>query len=320
MPIDTIGSPTLWAVFTAFVLAMLALDLGVFHRRAHEVRLKEAAIWSAVWVGLAVAFNFAVWTWFGPTKGLEFLTGYVIEKALSVDNVFVFLVIFSYFSVPKAYQHRVLFWGIVGALVMRAVFIFAGAALLERFHWVMYVFGAILIVTGIKMLVQRNAELHPERNPVFLLFRRFVPSVPEYNGQSFSVVRDGKRYATPLLAVLVAVEATDLVFAVDSIPAVFAVTKDPFIVYTSNIFAILGLRAMYFLLAGVLDKFRYLKVGLATVLVFVGIKMTIADLYKIPVGVSLSVVGAILAVAIVSSLIASGRDKSRAFPAVGKTA
>jgi tellurite resistance protein TerC len=320
MPTDTIGSPTLWAAFTAFVLAMLALDLGVFHRRAHEVRLKEAAIWSAVWVGLAVAFNFAVWTWFGPTKGLEFLTGYVIEKALSVDNVFVFLVIFSYFSVPKAYQHRVLFWGIVGALVMRAVFIFAGAALLERFHWVMYVFGAILILTGIKMLVQRNAELHPEKNPVFVLFRRFVPSVPDYHGQKFTVIRDGKRYATPLLAVLVAVEATDLVFAVDSIPAVFAVTKDPFIVYTSNIFAILGLRAMYFLLAGVMDKFRYLKVGLATVLVFVGIKMTIADLYKIPVGVSLSVVGAILAVAIVSSLIASGRDKSRAFPAVGKTA
>jgi len=320
MPTDTIGSPTLWAAFTAFVLAMLALDLGVFHRRAHEVRLKEAAIWSAVWVGLAVAFNFAVWTWFGPTKGLEFLTGYVIEKALSVDNVFVFLVIFSYFSVPKAYQHRVLFWGIVGALVMRAVFIFAGAALLERFHWVMYVFGAILILTGIKMLVQRNAELHPEKNPVFVLFRRFVPSVPDYHGQKFTVIRDGKRYATPLLAVLVAVEATDLVFAVDSIPAVFAVTKDPFIVYTSNIFAILGLRAMYFLLAGVMDKFRYLKVGLATVLVFVGIKMTIADLYKIPVGVSLSVVGAILAVAIVSSLIASGRDKSRAFPAVGKMA
>jgi len=320
MPIDTIGSPTLWVAFTAFVLAMLALDLGVFHRRAHEVRLKEAATWSAVWVGLAVAFNVAVWTWFGPTKGLEFLTGYVIEKALSVDNVFVFLVIFSYFSVPKAYQHRVLFWGIVGALVMRAVFILAGAALLERFHWVMYVFGAILILTGIKMLVQRNAELHPERNPVFLLFRRFVPSVPEYNGQSFSVVRDGKRYATPLLAVLVAVEATDLVFAVDSIPAVFAVTKDPFIVYTSNIFAILGLRAMYFLLAGVMDKFRYLKVGLATVLVFVGIKMTVADLYKIPVGVSLGVVAMILVIAVVASLLASGRDKSPVLPAAGRAA
>ena len=320
MPIDTIGSPTLWAAFTIFVLAMLALDLGVFHRKAHEVRLKEAAAWSAVWVALAAAFNVAVWTWFGPTKGLEFMTGYVIEKALSVDNVFVFLVIFSYFSVPKAYQHRVLFWGIVGALVMRAVFILAGAALLERFHWVMYVFGAILILTGIKMLLQRNAELHPERNPIFVLFRRFVPSVPEYHGQRFTVVRDGKRFATPLLAVLVAVEATDLVFAVDSIPAVFAVTKDPFIVYTSNIFAILGLRAMYFLLAGVMDKFRYLKVGLATVLVFVGVKMTVADLYKIPVGVSLSVVGAILAAAIASSLLASWRDKSRALPAVGKTA
>src|SRR5512139_1356165 len=280
---ETIGSVWLWGGFTAFVLAMLALDLGVFHRKAHEVRFREALTWSVVWVTLALAFNALIWAWFGPTTGLEFLTGYLIEKALSVDNIFVFLVIFSYFAVPKQHQHRVLFWGILGALVMRAAFIFAGAALLEAFHWVIYIFGGILIVTGVKMLVQRNAEIEPQNNPVFKLFRRFVPSVPEYHGSKFLVRKGASWFATPLLAVLVAVEATDLVFAVDSIPAVFAVTKDPFIVYTSNIFAILGLRAMYFLLAGVMDRFRYLKPGLATVLVFVGVKMSIADLYKIPI-------------------------------------
>lgn len=312
MEVESIGTPWLWAGFTAFVVAMLALDLGVFHRKAHEVKFKEALAWSVVWVGLALVFNLGVWTWFGPAKGLEFMTGYLIEKALSVDNIFVFLVIFSYFAVPKEHQHRVLFWGILGALVMRAVFIVAGAALLEAFHWVIYLFGGILILTGVKMLLQRDAEIHPDRNPIFKLFRRFVPSVPEYHGSKFTVVKDGRRFATPLLAVLVAVEATDLVFAVDSIPAVFAVTRDPFIVYTSNIFAILGLRAMYFLLAGVMDRFRYLKVGLATVLVFVGVKMTIVDVYKIPVGVSLGVVAGILAVAVVASLVASrtsaGRD------------
>ncbi len=302
---DSIGSPMLWAGFTAFVVAMLALDLGVFHRKAHEVRFKEALTWSAVWVGLALAFNAAVWTWFGPTKGLEFTTGYLIEKALSVDNIFVFLVIFSYFAVPKEHQHRVLFWGILGALVMRAVFIFAGAALLEAFHWVIYIFGGILILTGVKMLVQRNAEIKPQNNPVFKLFQRFVPSVPEYHGAKFWVKKGTTWFATPLLAVLVAVEATDLVFAVDSIPAVFAVTKDPFIVYTSNIFAILGLRAMYFLLAGVMDRFRFLKIGLASVLVFVGVKMCIVDFYKIPVGVSLGVVAGILGLSVAASLIGS---------------
>jgi tellurite resistance protein TerC len=302
---ESIGSPMLWVGFTTFVVAMLALDLGVFHRKAHEVEFKEALTWSVVWVGLALIFNAAVWHWFGPTKGLEFTTGYLIEKALSVDNIFVFLVIFSYFAVPKEHQHRVLFWGILGALVMRAVFIFAGAALLEAFHWVIYVFGGILIVTGVKMLVQRNAEIKPQNNPVFKLFQRFVPSVPEYHGSKFWVKKGTTWFATPLLAVLVAVEATDLVFAVDSIPAVFAVTKDPFIVYTSNIFAILGLRAMYFLLAGVMDRFRYLKVGLASVLVFVGFKMCIVEVYKIPVGVSLGVVAGILALSIVASLIAS---------------
>jgi len=302
---ESIGSPMLWVGFTTFVVAMLALDLGVFHRKAHEVEFKEALTWSVVWVGLALIFNVAVWNWFGPTKGLEFTTGYLIEKALSVDNIFVFLVIFSYFAVPKEHQHRVLFWGILGALVMRAVFIFAGAALLEAFHWVIYLFGGILIVTGVKMLVQRNAEIKPQNNPAFKLFQRFVPSVPEYHGAKFWVKKGTTWFATPLLAVLVAVEATDLVFAVDSIPAVFAVTKDPFIVYTSNIFAILGLRAMYFLLAGVMDRFRYLKVGLASVLVFVGFKMCIVEVYKIPVGVSLGVVAGILALSIVASLIAS---------------
>jgi tellurite resistance protein TerC len=212
---ESIGSIWMWVGFTAFVLAMLALDLGVFHRKAHEVRFREALIWSVVWVALALTFNALIWNWFGPTRGLEFLTGYVIEKALSVDNIFVFLVIFSYFSVPSAYQHRVLFWGILGALVMRAIFIAAGAALIAKFHWVIYVFGGVLLLTGVKLFVQRNEHMQPERNPVLRLFRRFVPTVPEFNGQRFTVVKAGKRYATPLLAVLVLVEATDLVFAVD---------------------------------------------------------------------------------------------------------
>lgn len=302
MHLESVGTPLLWVGFTAFVLALLALDLGVFHRKAHEVGFKEALVWSVVWVGLAAAFNVGVWTWFGPEKGLEFLTGYLIEKALSVDNIFVFLVVFAYFSVPKELQHRVLFWGILGALAMRAAFIAAGAALLESFHAVIYVFGGFLVFTGVRMLVQRDEGPRPDRSPVLRLFRRVVPSVPDYQGPRFTVVKAGKRFATPLLAVLVVVEATDVVFAVDSIPAVFAVTKDPFIVYTSNVFAILGLRAMYFLLAGILDRFRYLKAGLAMVLIFVGVKMAIVDLYAIPVGVSLGVVAGILAASIVASL------------------
>jgi len=319
MGFESIGSPLLWVGFTGFVLVLLALDLGVFHRHAHEVKFREALTWSLVWVGLALAFNVGVWKWFGPTAGLEFLTGYLIEKALSVDNIFVFLVILSYFAVPKDHQHRVLFWGILGALIMRAVFIFAGAALLEAFHWVIYVFGGILILTGVKLLLQRDAELHPERNPIFRPFRRLVPSVAEYHGAKFTVRQGGRRFATPLLAVLVAVEATDLVFAVDSIPAVFAVTRDPFIVYTSNIFAILGLRAMYFLLAGVMDRFRFLKLGLAAVLVFVGVKMTIVELYKIPIGVSLAVVAGTLALAVVASLIAAPGTGAGSRPAGAPT-
>jgi tellurite resistance protein TerC len=282
---------------------MLALDLGVFHRKAHEVKVREALIWTAVWIGLALVFNAGVYVWFGPERGLEFLTGYVIEKALSVDNIFVFIVVFATFAVPAKLQHRVLFWGILGALVMRAAFIFLGAAALERFHWVSYVFGGFLVLTGIKLLVQRDAEVHPERNPVLRLFKRLVPAVSDYRGGHFTVVEAGKRYATPLLLVLVTIEATDIVFAVDSIPAIFAVTKDPFIVYTSNIFAILGLRALYFALAGVMGKFHYLKVGLALVLAFVGAKMLVASVYKIPILVSLGVIIALLAGSVVASLL-----------------
>jgi len=303
---ESVGSPLLWTLFTAFILAMLALDLGVFHRKAHEVRFKEAVGWSVFWIGLALAFNAWVAYAFGPQKGMEFLTGYLIEKALSVDNVFVFLVIFTTFSVPAAYQHRVLFWGVVGALVMRAIFIAAGAAALEAFHGIIYFFGALLLFTGIKLLVQRNHEEHPERNPVFRLLQRFIPSTSEYHGQRFWVRLDGRRLATPLFTVLLLIEFTDVVFAVDSIPAIFAVTRDPFIVFTSNIFAILGLRALYFCLAGFVGRLRYLKVGLALVLIFVAIKMMLTDFYKIPIHLSLLAVTLLLGGSVVASLLRRG--------------
>ena len=309
---SSIGSPILWIGFTAFILAMLALDLGVFHRKAHVVTLREAGLWTAVWVSLAAIFNGWVYWYYGSQTGLEFTTGYLIEKSLAVDNVFVFAVIFSYFAVPPMYQHRVLFWGILGALVMRAIFIFAGAALLEAFHWVIYIFGAFLIVTGIRFLVQRNEHVDPSKSPALRLFRRFVPMTEEYHGQRFTIVQNGKRLATPLLAVLVLVEVTDLVFAVDSIPAIFAVTDDPFIVYTSNIFAILGLRSMYFLLAGIMDKFRYLKVGLGVVLGFVGVKMVLIDIYKIPTWVSLLVITGVISGSILLSLWKSRQEERAA--------
>jgi TerC family integral membrane protein len=305
MVIDSVGTPALWIGFTVFVLAMLVLDLGVFHRKAHEVRFREAIVWSVVWIALALAFNGLIYLWFGSGRALEFMTGYLIERALSIDNIFVFLVIFSYFGVPKAYHHHVLFWGILGALVMRAVFIVLGAVLVEEFHWVMYLFGFFLIVTGFKLLRQRLADVHPERNLVYRLFARIVRSVGTYHGARFTVVQAGRRYATPLMLVLVAVEASDLVFAVDSIPAIFAVTRDPFIIYTSNIFAILGLRALYFVLAGLMDRFQYLNVGLALVLAFVGGKMLLVDLYPIPIEVSLGVVATLLAGAAVASLLRS---------------
>lgn len=300
---ESIGSPWMWGGFIAFVLAMLALDLGVFHRQAHKVSVREAAVWSVVWVGLALAFNAILWKAFGPQRGMEFLTGYLIEKALSVDNIFVFVLIFGAFSVPEAYQHRVLFWGILGALVMRAIFVGLGAALIASFHWVLYLFGAFLVITGIKMLVMRDQGFDPRSNPVFRLFQRLVPAVDTYHGPAFSVVKEGRRFATPLLLVLVAVELTDLVFAVDSVPAIFAVTKDPFIVFTSNIFAILGLRSLYFLLAGVVDRFHLLKVGLSLVLVFVGLKMLVVEAYKIPVAWSLAVIGLLVGGSVAASLI-----------------
>jgi tellurite resistance protein TerC len=297
----------LWIGFNIFVLGMLALDLGVFHRKAHAVSIKEASIWSAIWVALAMLFNLGIYFAWGPERGLEFLTGYVIEKSLSVDNLFVFLMIFQYFATPAEYQHRVLFWGIMGALVLRAIFIAAGAALLENFHWMIYVFGAFLIVTGIKMLFQGDEKIEPEKNPVVRLFKRWIPIAPGYHGQSFFISQNGKRHATLLMIVLLVVETTDVIFAVDSIPAIFAITQDPFIVYTSNVFAILGLRALYFMLAGIMGMFIYLKVGLSFVLCFVGAKMALVDLFKIPIGVSLAVIGATLALAVIASLLVSSR-------------
>ena len=303
MGLESVGTPIMWIGFTVFVLAMLVLDLGVFHRKAHEVRAREALSLTAFWVALALLFNLGVYFWLGPQRGLEFLTGYLIEKALSVDNIFVFILVFAAFSVPAKFQHRTLFWGVLGALVMRGLFIFLGSALLQRFHWVAYVFGAFLVFTGLKVLLQREAEVHPERNPLFRLFQRIVPSVGTYREGKLTVVEGGKRYATPLLLVLVAIEVTDLIFAVDSIPAIFAVTKDPFIVYTSNIFAILGLRALYFAIAGVIGKIRYLKVGLSLILVFVGAKMLVAGLYEIPILASLAAIAALLAGTVVASLL-----------------
>ena len=303
MLFETIGSPLLWAAFIAFVLAMLAIDLGVFHRKAHEISLKEAGIWSAVWVALAAVFNIGVYFWFGAQRALEFTTGYLIEKALAVDNIFVFVVIFSTFAVPAIYQHRVLFWGVLGALVMRAAFIVAGGAFLQRFHWAIYVFGALLAVTGVKLLVQRNQEMHPENNPLVRWFQKVFPVSPEFHGDKFLVLKKGRRYATPLLLSLVAVEVTDVIFAVDSIPAIFAITSDPFLVFTSNIFAILGLRSLYFLLGGIITKFAYLKVGLSFVLIFVGAKMLLIEVYKVPIVASLACIAGILGLSILASVL-----------------
>jgi tellurite resistance protein TerC len=298
----------MWIGFNIFVLAMLALDLGVFHRQAHEVKIKEALLWSAVWIGLAMAFNVGVYFWRGPDTALEFLTGYLLEKALSVDNIFVFIMIFAYFRVPALYQHKVLFWGILGALVMRAIFIAAGVTLLQHFHWVIYIFGAFLILTGIKLAMQKDKEVHPEKNPVLRLFRRLMPVMKHYKGDKFLIKRNGRRYATPLLLVLVMVETTDLVFALDSIPAILAITTDPFIVYTSNVFAILGLRALYFALAGIMQMFHYLSYGLAVILVFVGVKMMIMDFYKLPISISLGVVAGVLTISVIASLLLHPRQ------------
>lgn len=301
---QSIGSPVMWLGFLVFVLVMLALDLGVFHRRPHEVSMREAAIWSAVWVALSGVFAVGLYSFHGSGKALEFTTGYLIEKALSVDNIFVFVVIFAAFAIPAAYQHRVLFWGILGALVMRAIFIAAGSALLQRFHFVMYVFGALLVLTGAKLFFAKaEAEQDPTESWVYRTFRKLVPSTKELHGSKFLVREGGKWLATPLLAVLVLVEVTDVIFAVDSVPAIFAVTRDPFIVFTSNIFAILGLRSMYFLLAGVVHKFHYLKPALAIILTFVGIKLLLAGVAPIPTAVSLGVIATLVTGGVVLSLL-----------------
>ncbi|MHB1049617.1 MAG: TerC family protein [Bacteroidota bacterium] len=301
----------MWILFNAFVLLMLALDLGVFHRKAHEVKMKEALAWSAVWISLALVFNVLIyyyWDWMDPSSGytnkdaaLAFLTGYVIEKSLSVDNVFVFLMVFTYFNVPRLYQHKILFWGILGALIMRAIFIFAGVALITKFHWTVYIFGAILIFTGIKMITQKDKKLEPEKNPVIKAFRKWFPVTEKYFGDHFFERIDGRMVATPMFVVLLFIETTDLIFAVDSIPAILAITSNPFIVYTSNVFAILGLRALYFALAGIMGLFHYLTYGLSIILVFVGLKMMLVDFYKIPVEISLMVVMGILILSVLAS-------------------
>lgn len=283
-----------WIVFNAFVLLMLALDLGVFHRKTHTVTLKEALTWTFVWVALALVFNTILYFWKGQQQALEFFTGYLVEKALSVDNIFVFIMIFTYFRIPSRYQHKVLFWGILGALVMRVIFIFAGVALIEKFHFTIYFFGALLIYTGYKMFNQSHAEIHPEKNPVIRFFKRFMPVTTDLHGDKFFVKKDGKRFATPLFLVLILIETTDLIFAVDSIPAILAITQDQFIVYTSNVFAILGLRSLYFALAGIVHRFWLLSYGLAIVLVFVGIKMILIDFYKIPIEWSLLFIATII--------------------------
>lgn len=316
--LDTVGSPALWIGFIAFVLAMLALDLGVFHRKAHAVGFKEAGIWSAIWIGLALVAGAGVWWHFGQERGIEFLTGYLIEKSLSIDNLFVFVVIFSAMGVPAQHQHRVLLWGILGALVMRAVMIFAGAAMIARFHWIIYVFGVFLVVTGVRLFLHRNEVASPEDARVTRLVRRVLPSTSRLDGSKFFTVENGRRLATPLLTTLVLIEVSDVVFAVDSIPAVFAITTDPFIVFTSNIFAILGLRALFFLLAGLLEKFRYLKVGLAAVLVFVGLKMTAADVIHVPPLYSLLVVTALLGGAGLASWLRARRSPSPRAPLPGE--
>ena len=281
---------------------MLVLDLGVFHRRTHTVKFREALIWSLVWIAMAAAFAVVIYFWHGRTPSLEFVTGYVIELSLSVDNLFVFLLIFRFFQVPPEHQHKVLFWGILGALIMRAAFIVAGVGLIQRFHWIIYVFGAFLVYSGIKLFSQENAEIYPEKNPVLRLFRKWVPVTKKYEGNKFFVRRPGL-YATPLLVVLVVVETTDLLFAVDSIPAILAITRDAFIVYTSNVFAIMGLRSMYFALAGMMEMFRYLHYGLSLVLIFVGAKMLLSHYYEIPTVVALGCVAGVLIVSVLASVV-----------------
>ena len=293
----------IWVCFIGFVLFMLVLDLGVFHRKSHEIKIKEALIWSAVWISLALIFNYGIYVFLGKEKAIEFLTGYIVEKSLSVDNLFVFIMLFTYFKVDVKHQHKVLFWGILGALVMRAIFIFAGVALINKFHWIIYIFGALLIFTGIKMLFHKEENIDPDRNPLVKLFKKIFPVTEKEHGDKFFVQLNGRTVATPLFIVLLMVEFTDLIFAVDSIPAILAITNDTFIIFSSNVFAILGLRALYFALAGITKYFYYLKYGLSAILVFVGIKMTIVDFYKVPIVSSLLVISGILIISVVVSVL-----------------
>lgn len=299
-----------WIVFNAFVLLMLALDLGLFHRHAHTVSFREAILWSTFWIVLALLFAAAVSYWMSLDSAMQFLTGYLIEKSLSIDNIFVFALIFTYFSTPPQYQHRVLFWGIIGALVMRACMIALGATLLEQFHWIIYIFGLFLVLTGIRIAAKSEVGIDPQRNLLVRLFKKMVPVTSEYSNGHFFIIKNGKRFATPLFLVLIMIESADIVFAVDSIPAIFAVADDPFIVYTSNVFAILGLRSLYFALADLIYRFHYLKFGLALIMTFVGIKMLFMDIYKIPIGFSLAFVVSIIVVSIVASIRYGADQKS----------
>lgn len=297
-----------WVLFTLFIIVMLAIDLGIFNRKAHEVSVKEALVWSGVWVSLALAFNVGVYFWQGQEVAVQFFTGYIVEKSLSVDNIFVFLQVFAYFSVPAIYQHKILFWGVLGAIVMRAIFIFVGVVLISKFHWIIYVFGAFLIITGIKMALSKNKEIHPEKNPVIRLLKRFIPLSHDYEDGRFFVRKNGILLATPLALVLIVIETTDVIFAVDSIPAILAITTDPFIVYSSNLFAIMGLRSLFFALAGVIKRFHYIHYGIAAILAFVGVKMLISEFYKLPSMAALAVIAAILTASMVASSIWARRE------------
>lgn len=307
-------APILWTAFNVFVLGMLALDLGIFHRKSEEISVRNALIWTAVWITLAMVFNLFVYLYFGKQEAIEFFTGYIIEKSLSVDNIFVIIMIFSYFQVPAAYQHKVLFWGILGALLMRVVFIFAGIELIHRFHWLIYIFGGFLVFTGIRMLFASEEKIQPDKNPVVRLVRRIFPVTGSFESDQFFVRRDAKLWATPLFVVVILIETTDLIFAVDSIPAILAITDDPFIVYTSNVFAILGLRSLYFALSGIEKFFHYLKFGLSAILVFVGAKMCLTDVYKIPIDLSLLVIVSVLVVSIVASLMFPQKQEASELP------
>ena len=301
----------LWTAFNIFIIAMLIVDLAVFHQKDHEESIKEALIWTGIWIALSLIFGVGVYYYMGSQMALDYYTGYLIEKSLSVDNIFVFLLVFNYFKVPAKYQHKVLFWGIFGALVLRFAFIFTGVALLERFHWIIYIFGAFLVYTGIKLAFEKDKDVHPDQNPVLILVRKFIPTVKTYYGSHFFIRKMGKLVATPLFIVLIVIETTDLVFALDSIPAILSITRDEFIVYSSNAFAILGLRALYFAVSGIMRLFHYLHYGLSAILVFVGIKMLIAEFYHIPTLYALGFIALSLAISIIASIMDPLKDDEK---------